>query len=226
MKPVPTFTVPDKKPNGLQWTEDGLFVIDQHSDNIYVMDDEGKVTRTIVTVTENGSGITVGGGYIWTGSNGTTHSRRFRATDTHVPCICKLDYETGALVERVATPDGGGVHGIEWDDDLLWVTAFSPRALILIDPKNGKVHKRHLIDLDVLHGLAKEDSGLWCVDRKAKLVVKYHVETGEEMDRVVFPEDSPDPHGLSIKNGELWYCDAAFPLPRSRDYPEIGKIVR
>ena len=58
MRLVPTFQSPDRMPNGLQWTDAGLYVIDQSSDNVYVMDVTGRVARTIATPTENGSGIT------------------------------------------------------------------------------------------------------------------------------------------------------------------------
>ncbi len=226
MEIVPTFDVPDRMPNGLQWTDEGLFVMDQFTDNVYVMDEQSQVSRTIHTPTENGSGIAVGGGYLWTASNGTTISRPYRSGDTHLPWVYKLDLETGEAVDRHTTPDGGGIHGIEWDDGLLWVTAFRPKALILVDPDDFSVVRKFEVDLEVLHGLARDGEGIWCADRKAQLVVKFHVETGEELDRVVFPEGSPDPHGLSIRDGELWYCDAAFPAPSARDYPEIGKVDR
>ncbi len=226
MKLVPTYPVPDRMPNGLQWTDKGLFVMDQYSDNVYVLGDGGRVVRTITTPTENGSGITVGGGYLWTASTGTTKTRGYRPTDTHVPWVYKLDLETGAVVDRYATPDGGGIHGIEWDDGLLWLTAFKPRALVLVDLTDFTVVKKLPSDLEVPHGLARDGNGIWCADRKAKIIVKYDVETGAELDRITFPADAPDPHALSIKDGELWYCDAAFPEPRTRDLPEIGKVVR
>ena len=51
------------------------------------------------------------------------------------------------------------------------------------------------------------------------------VDTGEELDRIEFSQDTPDPHGLSIKDGELWYSDAAFPDPSPlHQLPEIGRI--
>ena len=225
MKLVETFRSPDRMPNGLQWTDQGLFVMDQFSDNVYVLDDEGGLVRTITTPTENGSGITVGGGYLWTASNGTTKSRPYRPTDTHQSWVYQLDLQTGEAVQRYATPDGGGIHGIEWDDGLLWLTTFNPKALVLVEPSDFSAVREFPVDLEVLHGLARDGDGIWCSDRKARLVVKYHVETGEETDRITFPEDSPDPHGLSIKDGELWYCNAAFP-ESGRGRPEIGKIVR
>ena len=42
-------------PNGLQWFEDELYVMDQQSDQVYVMNSEGYVTRIMDTPTENGS---------------------------------------------------------------------------------------------------------------------------------------------------------------------------
>ena len=56
-------------------------------------------------------------------------------------------------------------------------------------------------------------------------VTGHDIDTGEELDRIVLPPDGPDPHGLSIKDGVLWYSDAAFPPPSTRDYPEIGRVV-
>ena len=225
MRLEPTFPVPEPMPNGLQWTDEGLFVMGQHTDNVYVLGEDGRVTRTIETPTENGSGITVGGGYLWTGSNGRTIAREYRTTDTHLSLVYKLDLQTGEPVDRLPTPDGGGIHGIEWDDGLLWVTAFEPAALILIDPEDGTVVRKFPLDLDVLHGLARDGDGIWCAERAAKLIVKYHVETGEEIDWITFPQDGPSPHGLSIKDGELWYCDADFPPEGARGWPEIGRIV-
>jgi streptogramin lyase len=140
--------------------------------------------------------------------------------------VCKLDLDTGALVARYPTPDGGGIHGIEWDDGLLWLTAFNPKALILVDPKDFSVVRKLPMTLDVLHGLARDGDGIWCADRKAHAVARFNVETGDETDRIEFPDGSPDPHGLSIKDGELWYCDAAIEGAEGGVRPEIRKIVR
>ena len=223
---IPQFPTPCSMPNGLQWADEGLFVMDQYTDDVYVLDEDGHVIRTVSSVTENGSGITVGGGFLWTASNGVTISRTYRVTDTHLPWIYKLDIDTGEPMGRLMIPDGGGVHGIEWDNGLLWATFFNPEAIVLMDPESGDVVRKFLVDIDLLHGLAIDGDGIWCAERHQKIVVKYHVETGEEIDRVIFPEDGPNPHGLSIRDGELWYSDAAFPPEDSREVPEIGRIVR
>ena len=87
MRPVATFDSPCKHPNGLQWADNELYVIDQELDDVHVLDESGALVRTIHTPTENGSGITVGGGFLWTASNGVTAARPFRATDTHMGWI-------------------------------------------------------------------------------------------------------------------------------------------
>ena len=94
-KQVEAFDPPCVHPNGLQWTEDGLWVMDQLTDKVFLVDETGKLLRELETPTDNGSGITVGGGYLWTASNGRTAARSFRSTDTHLGYIYQLDMETG-----------------------------------------------------------------------------------------------------------------------------------
>ena len=216
-------------PNGLQWTADGLWVVDQHLDDAYLVDETGEVIRKLGTPTENASGVTFGGGFLWTASNGTTGARPYRSTDTHEGCVLKLDPLTGALVDRFPTPDGGGIHGIEWDDGLLWVTAFNPKALTLVDPAGFTVIRTLPVEMERLHGLARDGDGIWCAHTTDKVILKYHVETGEVMDRIDLPPDGPSPHGLSMRDGEMWYCDAnlaGVPAHGTRpDGAEIGRVV-
>ena len=76
MKAIKQIESPCEMPNGLQWTDEGLFVMDQKTDNVYVVDETGRLLRTINTPTANGSGITVGGGYLWTASTLDRHRSR------------------------------------------------------------------------------------------------------------------------------------------------------
>jgi hypothetical protein len=225
------FNPPCKMPNGLQWTEEGLFVMDQKTDDVYVINQEGYVTGILPTPTENGSGITVGGGYLWTASNNRTEFRDFRPSDTHRGYIYQLDLQTGSFVNRWRTPDGGGVHGLEWDHGVMWVTAFNPKALLVCDPTDDfKVLEKIEVSTERLHGLARDGDGIWCAHTSDKVIIKYSVTTGEETDRIQVPPDSPAPHGLTIRDGELWYADANMvghgfeDEPRSG--PEIGVIIR
>ena len=106
------------------------------------------------------------------------------------------------------------------------MTAFNPKALILCDPRRDfRVVRKLPVELPRLHGLAIDGEGIWCAHTGVKIIVKYHRKTGEEMERITFAPDMPAPHGLSIKDGVLWYCDANFP-DSNRPGPEIGLIDR
>ena len=229
MKTVKQIETPCEMPNGLQWTDEGLFVMDQKTDNVYVVDETGKLLRTIPTPTANGSGITVGGGFLWTASNGNSVSRPSRSTDTGLGYIYKLDLQTGKAVDRFRTPDGGGIHGIEWDDGKIWVTAFQPKAIYLMDPAdNYKVVHSFEVELERLHGLARVDDGIWCAHTTDNVIVKYDVDSGAELDRISLGEGDAFIHGMSIKDGVLWYGDANFAGKHNTAVvgkPEIGTIV-
>ena len=83
--------------------------------------------------------------------------------------------------------------------------------------------------MERLHGLARDGEGIWCAHTTDKVILKYHVETGEVMDRIDLPPDGPSPHGLSMRGGEMWYCDANLagrPAHDTRpDGAEIGRVV-
>ncbi len=230
MKAVSTFDSPCEMPNGLQWFGDELFVMDQLSDDVLVLDESGNLLRTINTPTENGSGISVGGGFLWTASNGQSASRPARSTDTHLGYVYKLDIDTGEPIDRYRTPDGGGIHGIEWDDGLIWVTAFQPKALHLCDPSDDfRVVKTFPVSLERLHGLARDGDGIWCAHTTDNVIVKYNIETGAETDQITMGQADAFVHGMSMRNGELWYADANFAGTHgtaTRGKPEIGRLVR
>jgi sugar lactone lactonase YvrE len=82
-RPITAFPTPCQAPNGLQWSAEGLWVVDQILDDAYLLSPTGKVLRKLATVCENVSGVTFGGGHLWLASNGATVARPYRPTDTH-----------------------------------------------------------------------------------------------------------------------------------------------
>ena len=213
-------------PNGLQATDDGLWVIDQGTEEIHLLDSNLEVVYSVPTPTENASGLTIGDGHFWTGSNAPARARYRRPTDVGAPAILKCDLKTGCVVERFPTPDGGGIHGLEWVDGLLWITAFRPRAMKLVEPKDFRVIKTIEVPHDRPHGLSWDGEGMWMAHTGLKIIVKYDPETGDEMDCIEYPSDAPAPHGLTRWNGDLWTCDANWPAPVHPDGPSFSRIVR
>ena len=204
------FSSPCKHPNGLQWTENGLYVMDQELDDVYILDEKGNTKNKLQTITENGSGITVGGGFIWTASNGETQARSFRKTDTHKGLIYKLDLDTGEYVDKFPTPDRGGIHGIEWDEGFIWITAFNPKAIYKVDAETYEIISRFLVEEERLHGLARQDKGIWCAHTSTKKIIKYDIDNGSILDTIQLDKDDPYPHGMSIKKDKMWISDSNF----------------
>ena len=111
----------------------------------------------------------------------------------------------------------------------MWVTAFNPKAIYLVDALNGfKTVRRFEVELERLHGLARVGDGLWCAHTTDNVIVKYDIESGEEIDRIAMNPNDPFVHGLSIKDDVLWYADANFAGKNHtaiRGKPEIGRVV-
>lgn len=227
-KPVTAFPTPCKAPNGLQWTSEGLWVVDQILDDAYLLSETGKVLRKLSTVCENASGVTIGGDFLWMASNGTTVARPHRATDTHKSAVLKIDPASGKCIDRYPTPDGGGIHGIEWDGGNIWVTGFNPKSIYLVDPSGWKVLHSFPVDMQRLHGLARDGEGIWCAHTTDKVIRLYHAESGKILDQIDMPKNGPAPHGLSIRNGVLWYCDANFAGKNNAatrtEGPDVGRL--
>src|ERR1700733_6869191 len=92
------------KPNGLQATTDGLWIIDQGEGNkaYLVSYADGKVLRSFGTETDRSSGITFDDGTLWIGS---TYSRE----------IVRCDAMAGKTLERHFTPGAGVIYQMVGD---------------------------------------------------------------------------------------------------------------
>ncbi len=157
--------------------------------------------------------------------------RPYRDSDTHVSGVLQLDLESGELVARHPIGDTG-IHGIEWDHErnMLWYTATGPKEIVLVDALNGfKEQSRIQCETVRLHGLAIEGDGIWCAHTTDNVIIHYHMETGAELDRIAMGPEDPFVHGLSIRDGVLWFADANFAGKHStgvRGRPAIGTVSR
>ena len=91
------FTVPVAMPNGLQGTDGGLWIADQESDDVFLVDGEGTIHRRLRTEMENGSGIAYGDGALWLGSNGPSNFRK--ALDVHCHLSAQITFYIEAPID-------------------------------------------------------------------------------------------------------------------------------
>lgn len=100
-----------------------------------------------------------------------------------------------------------GAHGQEWRDGKLWTTSTSARSIYKIDAKTWVVEKRLQAPGPRPHGLAWEGRYLWHGDSDYKAFFKFDPDTAEIVEKIQLADDDPLPHGLTIWEGTLWYCD-------------------
>jgi hypothetical protein len=120
------FQSPGPQPNGMQATAEGLWILDQGSNEVHLVSYAGEVLRGFPTASDRGSGITDDGIHLWIAS-------------TYSCEILKVDRKTGATLAAFATPGAGvtGAHGLEWRAGELWM-AVPPSATIARTASPGK----------------------------------------------------------------------------------------
>lgn len=218
------FRAPYSVPNGLQATEEGLWVVDQITDRVSLVTlakpNEYGVTkwlRDFPTESSNTSGLTVGNGSLWLAANGNGALwRDVRATDANEGEILQVDPENGATLNRYPLPGGGGTHGIEFDpflEDTLWLTTLKNQTLTRVRISDWSVQQVLELPHKRAHGVVRVPDGIWVVFTADRVIVKLDVESGAELDRIHVSEDYPEPHCLSLYPGttdqtRFIYCDA------------------
>lgn len=223
------FKTPDGHPNALDATADGLWIGEQVTDRAVLMDLNGKVLKTLDTECHNCSGLAVGGGYIWMSANGAQQFDRPVKIDRTAPEILQLDMN-GKVVKRHEVPLGGGsMTGIEYVDGKLWIAAGRLKALMQVDADTFQPIVAHPFqNLARSHGLAWDNGGMWVVDGDdAARLVKMDAKTGATLETIQLAVGDPDPHGLAMFSGKLYFCDAGIHPGWDRDKsPSTGWICR
>ncbi len=215
------FRAPYSVPNGLQVSEDGLWIVDQITDRVALIEistpSEYGVTmliRDIPTESSNTSGLTYGDGALWLAANGpATIWRPPRPTDAQPAQgeIFKVDPQTGATLGRYPLPGGGGTHGIEFDQyepGMLWLTTLKNQTLTKIKIADWSTQQVLPLPYARAHGVVRVADGIWVVHTSNRVIVKLSLEDGSQLDSIDVPSSLPEPHGLSIFGEDLLYCDA------------------
>jgi hypothetical protein len=102
---------------------------------------------------------------------------------------------------------GTGAHGQEWRDGKLWMAVPPARMIFCMDPKTWVVQKRFDTAGNRPHGIGWEGKYLWCADSNLNAFFKHDPDTGEIVEKIQLADSDPLPHGMSIRDGVMWYCD-------------------
>lgn len=226
-KVIKLFKAPEAYPNALETSSEGLWIGDQDTDGAYLVDWNGKVLRRVETESSNTSGIAYGGGFLWMAANGKAYRRPPKPTDATTGEILKVDPETGKTLARYPVPGGGGVHGLEFAEGTLWITSLKLKMLSQVDPKNFGLIRQIPVHLGRAHGLAWDPPGIWVMHSTDRVIHKLDAKDGRLLEAVTLTQDDPDPHGMCLYQGRLYYCDAGIrPGGESNQSPWAGYVSR
>jgi outer membrane protein assembly factor BamB len=221
-------------PNGLQATPEGLWMIDQDAGNraALVSYSDGAVIRQFETETDRSSGITCDGDTLWIGSTYSRETVRVSAKDgktierhftpgagviyrmagdppARSSPLAKSRPQTAAAPpkEPASTTPGTGAHGQEWRNGKLWFTVPPSREVYRIDPKTWTVEAKFPVAGNRPHGIGWEGRYLWVTDSNWNAFFKHDPDTGAIVEKIQLADSDPLPHGMTIWQGHLWYCD-------------------
>ena len=206
---------PDPHPNALAETQEGLWVGDQITDNAHLLDWEtGRVIRKVPTESSNTSGLAYGGGFLWMAANGPAKplpfGREARPTDAKSGEVIKADPMTGKTIARYPVPGGGGVHGITWVENSLWITTLKLKSLTQVDV-NFKILRSIPVTLDRAHGFVWDKGTIWCMFSDDYVIQRLDAKDGRILEEVQLTRGvDPDPHGMTLHKGVFYYSDAGM----------------
>ena len=218
-----------KAMNALEAAPDGLWIGDQITEKVCRVDwNSGKILHEVQCESHNISGLAVGGGYIWAGSNGSVNNRRPpRPTDREYGEFAQLDMKTGKIVKVTRPVWGGGTHGLTYNlaTNTLWTAALSIECAAEMDPRdNLRVLRMFRTPGQRAHGLDVDKNFLWMLFATDREVHKYDINTGRVLEIIRIPASEPDAHGLALKDGYLYYCDSGLTEPGPGSTP--GQVCR
>ena len=212
------------QPNDMQFAPNGeLWILDQKDPNaVFTIDPKsGKVLSSVVTESIHGSGITYG-------------NNAWFITSTKVvtgnPSTLKVDPKTGKTLKKWETPGFGiygnyltrerkpgelplesGGHGVKWaGKGQYWLATPAGGKLYLINAEAGTIARTIQAPTIRTHGIALDGDHIWCVGSDEAEIYKLQMSDGAIVAKIVLDKvNDPSVHGLDIKDGVLWYCDAA-----------------
>jgi hypothetical protein len=211
------------QPNDMQFAANGdLWILDQKDPNkvFTINPTTGAVLASVQTESIHGSGITYG-------------DDAWFITSTKVlsgnPSTLKVDPRTGATLKKWETPGWGiygtyttrvpkpgdlplasGGHGVKWaGNGTYWMAVPASGKLFLINAEAGTVGRSIPAPTVRTHGIALDSDHIWCVGSDEAEIYKLRMSDGGIVGKILLDKaNDPSVHGLDIKDGVLWYCDA------------------
>ena len=206
-----------KEPNAMQFTPAGtLLILDQVDPNkVFELSLDGKILRTVQTESIHGSGITIGDGGAWW----ITSTKALNGP----PVTLKVDPASGKTLKKWVTPGWGyygavsadkgspsGGHDVKWaGHGRYWMAVPASGRLFLMEGETGKIVRSIPAPVLRTHGLALDGDYLWSVGSDFAQIHKVDTRDGKIVAKIQLDKkNDPAVHGLEIRNGVLWYCDA------------------
>ena len=195
------FKSPTPRPNGLQATPEGLWIIDQGpgSRASLVRYSDGSVIRAFDTDTVRPSGLTFDGQALWIGSTFSYENVR-------------VDAMTGAVLERRPTP-GCMTYTMAGDPPPrrsplappAAAPAPRPAGTPAPAPPQPRLVQAPQIRFQGAHGQEWRDGKLWTTATCARSI--YEIDPATWTVLRVLQTPGPRPHGLAWEGASLWHGD-------------------
>jgi hypothetical protein len=211
------------QPNDMQFAPTGeLWILDQKDPNkVFTINPAtGAVLASVQTDAIHGSGITYGDGAWFITSTKVLSGN---------PSTLKVDPTTGRTLQKWETPGWGiygvytqrtpkpgdlplasGGHGVKWaGNSQYWMAVPASGKLFLMNAASGTVARSIQAPTIRTHGIALEGQYIWCAGSDEAEIYKLRMSDGGIVAKIVLDKANDPPlHGLDIKDGLLWYCDA------------------
>jgi hypothetical protein len=206
-----------RQPNAMQFTPQGtLLILGQVDPNkvFEVSPGDGKILRTVQTECIHGSGITIDGDGNWL----LTSTKALKGP----PVTLLADPKTGKTLKKWVTPGWGyygavteakgspsGGHDVKWaGGGRYWMAVPASGRIFLMDEMSGKPVRTIPAPVLRTHGLAIDGDNLWSVASDYAQIHKISQKDGKILGKIQMTKSDPAVHGLEIRNGVIWYCDA------------------
>jgi len=102
---------------------------------------------------------------------------------------------------------GTGGHGVEVREGKVWVAVPPGRMIYRIDPATWRVEHMFPSVGNRPHGIGFQGNHLWESDTNLGGFFKRDLVTGEVVDAIQLADADPFPHGMSVKDDYIYWCD-------------------